>query len=495
MPPLERQVLDALPFSVYTADLEGRVTYANRSSPRVALGNGAPQPGEEEAVVGVPVWEAIADAATRDQFEHAMATVREGRAPSVAWEFARGSSAEERVYLLQLSAIGEGRAVTGFTISTVDITASHRGREALIDAGMALARTMSADRVFHEVAQQLRRAMGCDTVAIALADGETDALRLVHHSGFATSPDLVADRFSPTWDEALRRGHVVTRTAEEGTELTAPMTSGEGVRGAITLTCSPIPSHRIEESRRALETIAAETAAALGRAWVVQRLEHRARLDAIGEVTTGVAHELRNPLFGISSAAQLLRFRVREDPVVEKNVGRILREVERLNSMVTSLLEYGRPGPITLAPGDPDAVWDEVIENQRGLLESRAVLLERSRGPSTSCAIDPQQLSQVFTNLLVNATDAAPEGSDLTLTSSVLANGQWRCRLQNGGPPIAPDVLPRVFDVFFSTKPGGSGIGLALCKRIVEEHGGSVSLESAPQTGTAAIVLLPLVRA
>jgi signal transduction histidine kinase len=140
-------------------------------------------------------------------------------------------------------------------------------------------------------------------------------------------------------------------------------------------------------------------------------------------------------------------------------------------------------------------VWDEVLEHQRGLLESRAVLLERSRAPSARCAIDSQQLAQVFANLLVNATDAAPEGSDLTLTSSVLANGQWRCRLHNGGPPIPPEVLPRVFEVFFSTKPGGSGIGLALCKRIVEEHGGSVSLESAPESGTSATVLLPLVTA
>jgi len=183
---------------------------------------------------------------------------------------------------------------------------------------------------------------------------------------------------------------------------------------------------------------------------------------------------------------------VRDDPVVEKNVGRILREVERLNSMVTSLLEYGRPSPIRLAPGDPDAVWDDVLENQRGLLESRAILLERSRAPSAHCAIDAQQLAQVFVNLLGNATDAAPEGSDLTLTSSVLANGMWRCRLHNDGPAIPPDVLPRVFEMFFSTKPGGTGIGLALCQRIVEEHGGSISLESAPDLGTSATVLLPL---
>src|SRR6478672_1112087 len=216
-----------------------------------------------------------------------MAMVREGRAPSVAWEFPRSSPAEERVYLMQVSAIGEGRAVTGFTFSTVDITASHRWREALIDTGMALARTMSVDRVLQEVAQQLRRTMACDAIAIALADGETDALRIVHQSGFAIGPDLIAERFSPAWDEALRRGHVVTRSSEEATELTAPMTSGEGVRGAITLTCSPIPSHRIGESRRALETIAADTAAALERARVVQRLGQRHRLEAIGEVTTG----------------------------------------------------------------------------------------------------------------------------------------------------------------------------------------------------------------
>jgi signal transduction histidine kinase len=275
------------------------------------------------------------------------------------------------------------------------------------------------------------------------------------------------------------------------------MTRDEGVLGAVTLSSSVAPaSHRIEESRRVLATIAAETAAAIERARLVQRVGQKRRLEAIGEVSAGVAHELRNPLFGISSAAQLLRFRVKDDPVVEKNVGRILREVERLNSMVTALLEYGRPNPIRLVPGDPDAVWDEVIENQRGLLESRAILLERTRAvPPGHCAIDAQQLSQVMINLLVNASDAAPEGSDLTLQSAVLPTGMWRCRLHNGGPAIPPEVLPRVFEIFFSTKPGGTGIGLALCQRIVEEHGGTITLESAPECGTSVTILLPIVHA
>ena len=494
MPPPERQVLDSLPIAVYTVDLDGRITYMNHSWARSAQSNGAPQLGDDAAAIGISIWDAIAVVAARDQIEQAMATLREGRATSLSWEFSNDSP-DERIFLVQVSAIGEGRAVTGFAFSMVDITPSHRWREVLIDTGMALAHTISVDRVLQEVAQQLRRAVDCDAIAIALADGGTDALRLVHHAGFSDAADVIVTRLTPTWNEALHAGRIVTHISPEGVELTAPMSGGEGVLGAITLTCPPLPPQRVDESRRVLQPIAAETAAAVERARLVQRVGDKRRLEAIGEVSAGVAHELRNPLFGISSAAQLLRFRVREDPVVEKNVGRILREVERLNSMVTLLLEYGRPDPISLAPGDPDAVWDEVLENQRGLLESRAILLERSLAPSSRCPIDSQQLAQVFVNLLANATDAAPEGSDLTLTSSVLANGMWRCRLHNDGPTIPPDVLPRVFEIFFSTKPGGTGIGLALCQRIVEEHGGSISLESAPQFGTSATVLLPVVGA
>ncbi len=493
MPHFERQVLDALPITVYAVDLSGRITLMNRSWSRFAQTNGAPQLCEEGGVIGASIWDAMSDPLVRQQLESAMATLSEGRSTSLSWEFPCSSPTEERIFLMQLSALGDAHAVIGYVFSTVDITPSHRSREVLIDTGMALARTISVERVLHEVSQQLRRTMSCDAVAIALADDGTTAMHLVHQSGFPSvdAAELEA-RFSPAWAEAVGSGQVIRRVSGDDMEITAPMTSSEGVLGAVTMTANAMPApHRLEEVQRVLATVAAEMAAAIERAWLVRRLGHKRRLEAIGEVSAGVAHELRNPLFGISSAAQLLRFRVKDDPIVERNVGRILREVERLNSMVTALLEYGRPNPIHLESGDPDAVWDEVIENQRGRLESRALLLHRTRAePPAHCAIDSQQLAQVFINVLVNACDAAPEGTDLTLQTTVLPNGAWRCRLHNGGAAIPAEVLPRVFEIFFSTKTGGTGIGLALCQRIVEEHGGTIALESAPEAGTTAMIIL-----
>ena len=548
----ERQVLDALPVTVYTVDVDGRITSANRSWSRFASANGAPQLADEAALLGRSIFDAISDQASRDQIERAMALLRTGRAPIVSWEFPCNSPDAERVFLMQVTPLrGAGRAawdaeestegsdlaelpaprsarerapahaappVSGFVFSTVDITPSHKSREALIDTGIALSRTIALDRILPEVGQQVRRALGCEAFAIAISDDDSAAgsLHVVHHFGYDAPADdddendenddrrprggddraterALEHQLQGVWREALAHRRVVVSHGDRGLQLTAPMTSAEGALGAMTIVADDIASpQRLDEAERVLATLAAQTAVAIERARLVRRVEHKRRLEAIGEVAAGVAHELRNPLFGISSAAQLLRFRTKEDPVVEKNVGRILREVERLNRMVTALLEYGRPSALRLAPGDPDAVWDDVVESNRGRLESRSLQLRRTRAdPPARCPIDAEQLAQVFVNVLVNAVDAAPEASDLTLASSTLPSGAWRCRLHNGGPAIPPEALGRVFEIFFSTKTGGTGIGLALCQRIVDEHHGTIALESGPESGTTVTITLP----
>lgn len=215
------------------------------------------------------------------------------------------------------------------------------------------------------------------------------------------------------------------------------------------------------------------------------------RHDGIGDIAAGIARELRQPLLAISSAAQLLRFRVADDPVVEKNIGRILREVERLNTFTTDLLEYVGADALHLAAADPDALWDDVLERERGRLESRALLLQRTRAePAVRCALDAEQVRRLFVELLENATEAAPEGTDLSLDSSATSGGAWCCRLRNAGVQLPADELARAFDLFFSTRAGSAGIGLALARRIVEDHGGTIVLEGDAR-GTTAIVTLP----
>ena len=192
----------------------------------------------------------------------------------------------------------------------------------------------------------------------------------------------------------------------------------------------------------------------------------------------------------LSSAAQLLRFRVAEDPVVEKNVGRILREVERLNAFSSALLEYARTDALHLAHADPDTLWDDVLENERGRLESRALLVQRSRAtPGAHCVVDASQVSRLLTELLENAAEAAPEGTDLVLTSAVPDDGAWRCELRNGGT-LPPDAQEHAFDLFFTTRPGSAGIGLALARRIAEDHGGALTLAS-DADGTTVTLTLP----
>ena len=362
----------------------------------------------------------------------------------------------------------------------------------VLDAAIALAPTISLERALHEVAQQVRRVAVCDAIAIAVRDADLGDFQLRQEIGFEEEPGVLADALRPQWERALSDGAPVVRDLPHGKEITVPMFSGD-VSGAITfVTSSPDSLDRLHELEALIASIAAQAASAIERAEAVSRLGQRRRLEAIGEVSAGIARELRNPLFGISSAAQLLRFRVRDDPVIEKNVGRILREVERLNAIVSSLLEYGRPAPTRVSAADPDTIWHSVLLAKRGLLESKALVVRHHPGePRSTCDVDAEQIAQVFVNVLANAVDAAPEGSDLTVISSALPGGGWRCQLHNDGPPILPEHLPRIFELFYSTKPGASGVGLALCQRIVADHGGSIALDSVADNGTTVTITLP----
>lgn len=478
------QILDALPLMIFATDLDGYIVEQNQLAAAHATAGAIGQSLSQ--VLGAPT-----DA---EQCDRAFATLRDTNVPFVRWEFAGVNGDGEHVMLVQVTRCLAAGEHVGFVATLSDVTESHRAREALISTGLALASSIDLARVYAEVGQQLRRAVRCDAWIIAVADDDTLALSGVQSDGFDELPHQLAARLRPDWLEALASGATVVHRHTAGSrEVSAPIISEEGVLGAITVRLSSVEAtYELAETQRVLSTIAAQTAAAIDRAFLVRRVEQKRRLEAIGEVAAGVAHELRNPLFGISSAAQLLRLRGRDDPAVERNVGRMLREVERLNNMLSSLLVYGRPQPLRLIAGDPDTAWEDVIDANRARMDEAEITFARTRSATPVVLdFDPAQLGQVCLNLLGNAIDAAPRGTTITLHTGLLGTGAWRCRLHNGGVAIPPEALPRVFEIFYSLKSGGTGIGLALCQRIVEEHGGTIGIESQPESGTSVTVMLP----
>jgi len=489
----ERQLLDALPISIYALDLDGHLTSVHQAAHRFSDDGGPVAAAIGDSSRGATIWDAMRGTMSRDQIEHGMQLLRTGRASVVRWEIERAPD-DHRVSLAQMTPLhDEAHAVTGYVVCTVDITSLDRDREADVDAAITLARVIDVEAAYHEAAQQLRHVLRADIVVIAMSDDDSPSPRIVYDYGTDGDRRSLEQRFAPAWKSALDGDRVVASRGDSTVVLTAPLPGESAPVGVISIIADDIESpERMAAARRFLASLATQLSAAVVRTRQVAYAARRHRSGAIGEVAAGVAHELRNPIFGISSAAQLLRFRAREDPVMEKNVGRILREVERLNRMVGTLLELGRPIALKLTVSDPDAVWDDVLEAERGRLESRAIAIRRMR-PDTaaSIALDGAQLAQAFKSILSNAVDAAPEATDITLQSATLPNGGWRCRLTNGGAPIPADMLPRVFELFLSTKPGGTGVGLALAQRIVEEHQGTITIESAAETGTTVTMSLP----
>jgi len=219
---------------------------------------------------------------------------------------------------------------------------------------------------------------------------------------------------------------------------------------------------------------------------ITTRTLNRERVKISQHIAASIAHELRNPVFAIASAVQLLRYRNNDDPLIERNLGRVLRETERLNSIIAALLEYGQPDPLQLSVGDPDAVWTDVLGEHRGLLESKALLVHHTPPRDrAACSIDRHQLAVAFGNVLANAVEAAPEGSDLVIHSAVDRDGVWRSRLHNDGALISSDLLPHVFEPLVTTKQGHAGTGLAVAHRVMSDHGGSIAMDNVAPTGDA----------
>ena len=221
-----------------------------------------------------------------------------------------------------------------------------------------------------------------------------------------------------------------------------------------------------------------------------QQVRRNDRLAALGGLAASVAHEIRNPLAAISGSAELLSSAElgAEDT---KLLGIIRRESGRLSALITDLLSFTRPRPPQRQRTRVPQTAREAAEAFRADPSSEGIAIETrgEDGPETNAYVDPSQLAQVLWNLLRNAGQAL-EGRGSILLETRAEDAVVRVDLVDDGPGIAPDNLERVFDPFFTTKETGTGFGLAIVHRIVEENWGSISCESSPE-GTRFTLRLP----
>jgi two-component system sensor histidine kinase PilS (NtrC family) len=237
-----------------------------------------------------------------------------------------------------------------------------------------------------------------------------------------------------------------------------------------------------------------------------RELRRSERLAAVGELSASMAHEIRNPLAAISGSIQMLQDEgVRRGEQSQRLMDIVLRETDRLNLLLTEFLEYARPGPLRREPLLLEEVVAEVLTIFEGS-RSDAPAVDVSIEPGLRLCADPGLLRQLLWNLVLNAAQAMPQGGRIGIEGHAfrapqegpggdrndgLEAGWIELGVHDGGPGIPAETLDRIFDPFFTTKPGGTGLGLATVHRIVEEHGGSIRVQSAAGKGTSFHVRLP----
>jgi two-component system sensor histidine kinase HydH len=215
------------------------------------------------------------------------------------------------------------------------------------------------------------------------------------------------------------------------------------------------------------------------------------RLATIGQYAANVGHELRNPLGVIDSSLYLMRQRLGESaaraPQVAKHLDRIETEVKRANQTIADLLDLALNRPPKRQATDLRLLVESATE---AALLPAAVTCESSVPAGLTVAVDAPQLRQVLVNLITNASQAMAGRGKLWLEGEPIGSGGAHLRIRDDGPGVPDDDRVRIFDALFTTKAKGSGLGLALCRRIMDGHGGTLELENTT-TGASFLLKIP----
>ncbi|MCP4404127.1 MAG: PAS domain-containing protein [bacterium] len=225
-----------------------------------------------------------------------------------------------------------------------------------------------------------------------------------------------------------------------------------------------------------------------------ERVKRSERLASLGKLAAGVAHEIRNPLGSLKGFLQYFQRKLEMQEQDQAYLTVMVNEVDRLNTVISHLLDFARPKEPVLRPEDAAQLVRHVLTLIEGDIQAKELELSLEIvGELPAVKMDRDQMTQVLLNIMLNAIQAGTQGGTLTIALDRNQDAGYLCiSVQDSGTGIGPEALSKIFDPFFSTKKQGSGLGLAIAHTIVENHQGDIVVDSEPGKGSRFRILLPM---
>jgi signal transduction histidine kinase len=223
-----------------------------------------------------------------------------------------------------------------------------------------------------------------------------------------------------------------------------------------------------------------------------EQMKRAERLYALGQLSAGLAHEIRNPLAGIEGAALLVRNDSGSAQKREECLAIIQKECRRLKRLVSNFLEFAKPRSPQYRRVQLESLFDSVIGLASHAIGHEPIQIHKVLAPNLpSCSCDPEQIQQIILNLTINAIQAMPEGGEIVLAAAKQGEN-FLLQVIDQGRGVEAGLLDKIFDPFFTTKENGTGMGLSVAHQIVAQHGGSLTAKKNERQGMTFSVWLPL---
>ncbi|HXG03817.1 MAG TPA: response regulator [Candidatus Binatia bacterium] len=364
-----------------------------------------------------------------------------------------------------------------------------RDRERLLAVGETLASSGVMERILDAVAQA------------AVETTEAERSVVFQLTGGRLTPMASAGSPPPSWpaleaaaSRAIDKGVPTTLAGLDGRVIVAaPMVVQRGPVGALVIETPP----RVEPTEDDLDLMAlfsSQAAIAIRNTHELERLRSGA-LAALGRMATQVAHELKNPLAGLRLYARHLEQRLERsgDQASAELAHKISDSIDHLAAIVAEITAFGRPPELHRVPTALAPLLDECLALAQARCPSDGVEIVRAYDPACpEAALDGRELRKAFLNLILNALEAMEGRGRLSVTTTYAPDAGITVAIDDTGPGMTEEILSRAFDLFFTTKPDGTGLGMAIARSVIDLHGGELSVQSSPGRGTRVRVRLPV---